>query len=80
MAEKEPEDVKEAAPKAKKETGTKVKLLREYWLNEATVDPATGLLVDDKRPVGEVVTLSREEAKRLIEMGAAERTDPLPDE
>jgi hypothetical protein len=80
MAEKEPEEVKQEAPKAKKESGTKVKLLKEYWASPEAIDPATGFAVEDKRPAGEMITLPREEAKRLIDAGAAERTDPLPDE
>ncbi len=46
-----------------------VKLLRDYW-----PEP------DTREPAGKSLELPVPEAKRLIEAGVAERADPLPGE
>lgn len=58
-----------AAPKAKPEKTTPVKILYDTWFEE-----------DIRTPAGKVVSVSVSEAKRLIAAGKAERADPLPGE
>lgn len=56
----------------------KIKLLRDYWPSEAVLEKE---LVDENGRVfaPAEISLPREEAKRLIDLRIAERTDPLPD-
>ena len=56
----------------------KVRILRDYW---PSTDIGEKELVDVNGRVSAPaeISLPREEAKRLIDLRAAERTDPLPD-
>ncbi|WP_167522486.1 MULTISPECIES: hypothetical protein [unclassified Mesorhizobium] len=47
-----------------------VKLVRAYWLEDGI----------DRLEAGELLELPLDEARRLINAGVAERTDPLPGE
>ena len=47
-----------------------VKLVRDYWKEEGI----------DRVKAGELVELPVDEARRLLNAGVAERTDPLPGE
>jgi hypothetical protein len=47
-----------------------VKLVRDYWIEEGI----------DRLKAGELVELPVDEARRLLNAGVAERTDPLPGE
>ena len=47
-----------------------VKLVRDYWVEEGI----------DRVKAGELVELPVDEARRLLNAGVAERTDPLPGE
>lgn len=55
-----------------------VKLLRDYWPSE---DIKEKDLVDENGRVlaPAEISIPRDEAKRLIDLRIAERTDPLPD-
>lgn len=47
-----------------------VKLVRDYWIEDGI----------DRVRAGELIELPLEEARRLLNAGVAERTDPLPGE
>lgn len=56
----------------------KIRLLRDYWPSDAVLEKEL-VDVNGRVPAPAEISLPRDEAKRLIDLRAAERTDPLPD-